>query len=101
MGRECKRYVDLWAMGVMAYELANLWLPFQLDDIGNKQKFETVVKNAQKSRLWRNKNVSVELKDFVNKLLRLNPNERLGVNGWQSIKKHAFFNKSWFDWDKL
>ena len=33
--------------------------------------------------------------------MRLDPTERLGVNGWDAIKNHPFFKKHWFDWSKL
>ena len=36
IGAECKRYVDLWALGVLAYQLSNFDFPFKLDDITEK-----------------------------------------------------------------
>ena len=36
IGAECKRYVDLWASGVLAYQLSNFDFPFKLDDITEK-----------------------------------------------------------------
>lgn len=36
---------------------------------------------------------------MINSFLRVKPNERLGANGFQEIKDHAFFKG--FDWAKL
>ena len=36
MRTECKRYVDLWALGVLAYELSNFVSPFRAKDIEDK-----------------------------------------------------------------
>ena len=36
---------------------------------------------------------------FANKLLKIDPKQRLGANGIKEIKSHAFFRN--FDWDGL
>lgn len=43
--------------------------------------------------------MSYEAFDLINKLLTLDPNQRLGKRGVQEIKNHHFFNG--IEWDKL
>ena len=33
VGAECKRFVDLWALGVLAYQISNYDFPFRNEDI--------------------------------------------------------------------
>ena len=54
MGTECKRYVDLWAMGVLAYQLSNFCYPFRVEDIENSKRFHVIVDESSKKREWRN-----------------------------------------------
>jgi serine/threonine protein kinase len=98
---KCSRAVDLWALGVIAYELANLFLPFRLEDIRDRKNFAKVVLEAEEHRVWVNQYVSATLKTFINGLLKLNPKARLGAGGWASVKAHPFFHQGGFDWDKL
>jgi len=35
--------------------------------------------------------MSSEAKDLIGKLLKTNPKERLGVNGYHELKAHSFF----------
>lgn len=45
-------------------------------------------------------NCSEEFKDFINLLLKKNPEERLGTkNGIDDIKNHPWFTE--FDWNAL
>ena len=39
VGAECKRYVDLWALGVYAYHLANFEFPFTTAEVQDKANF--------------------------------------------------------------
>lgn len=87
---------DLWALGVVAYELANNYLPFELEDILNARKFTKEIIKSSRDRKWRNKSVSSEFKELVDSLLQLNPSLRLGSNGLSEIKEHIFFKD--FDW---
>lgn len=49
--------------------------------------------------VWKNPNLSPELKDLIQSLLRFNEKTRLGAKGWHEIKEHAFFKT--FDWKLL
>jgi hypothetical protein len=48
---------------------------------------------------WKNSNLSPELKDLIQSLLKFNEKTRLGAKGWQEVKDHAFFKS--FDWKQL
>jgi serine/threonine protein kinase len=93
------RESDLWALGVVAYELANFYLPFELEDILNPKKFVEVVQRSDIGRKWMNRSTSKELKDLVDGLLQINPSSRLGANRMTDIKEHSFFKD--FNWQDL
>jgi serine/threonine protein kinase len=69
-------------MGVIAYELSNFFLPFDLDDIKDKDKFIKKVNIASRKRKWLNSDISADLMNFIDSLLRLDPESRLGVSDW-------------------
>jgi len=71
--------VDLWALGVVAYELSNFFLPFDLDDIKDKDKFIKKVKISERKRKWCNNDLSFDLRDLIDSLLKLNPESRIGA----------------------
>lgn len=75
-------------------------MPFKLEDINDKDKYYKAIYEAQKKRVWKD-GVSEELKDFINRLLRFSPNERLGANCIRDLKNHRFFTKHGFNWRKL
>jgi serine/threonine protein kinase len=43
MGTECTKKVDIWALGVLTYELSNLYFPFANSDIDDPRRFAKVV----------------------------------------------------------
>lgn len=61
-----------------------------------RKKFKEVVIKAETQRDWKNFELSEELKDLINKLLRYEPSRRLGANGFHEIREHPFFSK--IDW---
>jgi serine/threonine protein kinase len=71
-GLPCGKTLDLWTLGILAYELTNFIPPFSKNQILNQEAFPKVVKIGEKYRKWPN-DVSSELKDLINNLLRLNP----------------------------
>ena len=93
--------VDIWAIGVYAYEMSNYSPPFSSADIRDRIKVKRVVKYSETKRNWRNPNLSEQLKDFINNILRFDPKERLGYNGFDEMKNHKFFSSANFDWQKL
>jgi serine/threonine protein kinase len=81
-GLPCGKSLDLWTLGVLAYELSNFQPPFSKNQIHNKDEFIKAVKIAESERKWAT-SLSNDLKDFINKLLKLNPKQRLGAKGWK------------------
>lgn len=55
--------------------------------------------DSQANRNWKGAVLSDELKSLIDGLLKFNPESRLGFNGWDEVKKHAFFKD--FDWQAL
>ena len=93
------REIDLWMLGVLAYELSNYCTPFTTAELEDLPRLKQLVLAAQHNRPWKNPNLSEELKSFIDSLLRLHPEERLGHTSWEEVKQHAFF--SGFDWRSL
>lgn len=75
--------IDIWAIGVYAYEMSNYYPPFASADIKDKLKVKRIVKQAENNRTWKNPNISPELKDFISSILRFDPKERLGYKGFE------------------
>ena len=60
-----------------------------------------MVQAESNNRTWKNQFISEELKDFINSLLKLKDKQRLGADGWDSIKNHSFFSCKKFNWSDL
>jgi serine/threonine protein kinase len=90
--------IDLWTFGVYLYELSNYEPPFTTDQI-TRARFQAVVMESENNRVWKNPNLSPELKDLIHNLLKFNEKTRIGAKGWQEIKNHTFFKN--FDWKLL
>ena len=95
------RMVDIWAIGIYAYEMSNYSPPFSSADIKDRIKVKKVVKYCETKRNWRNPSISNELKDFINSILKYEAKERLGYNGFEEMKNHAFFSSVNFNWHEL
>ncbi|OAD80525.1 serine/threonine protein kinase AGC family, partial [Phycomyces blakesleeanus NRRL 1555(-)] len=87
--------VDWWTFGILMFEMLTGTTPFHSS---NKKKTLDAIKNK---KLLIPYYISSIAKDLLIKLLRKNPNVRLGngENGIQQIKSHHFFRK--IDWKKL
>ena len=90
--------VDLWALGVMLYELLTGSHPFSL--AGEVATYSKITSYGSKSfpDLPFADNVSPKAKSLINKLVVATPEARLGVSGgFIAIKKHPLFeNVDWF-----
>ncbi|CAO3595486.1 unnamed protein product [Absidia cylindrospora] len=88
--------VDWWALGVICYEFLYGYPPFN-DDSPDK-----VFENILSRRIdWHEDSVTVSdhARDFMEKLMTLDPSKRLGANGPDEVKQHPFFKD--IDWDNL
>jgi serine/threonine protein kinase len=65
-----QKEIDIWAIGVYAYEMSNYYPPFATSDIKEKLKVKRVVKMAEQKRIWKNPHLSDEMKDFINCILK-------------------------------
>ena len=86
-GKKYNTSVDLWSLGVIAYELLTGSPPFfgkNVDEVFNN------IKKGVYS-LPKNLKVSVEIISFINGLLQYYPEKRLN---WEQINSHHFLTKN-------
>ena len=85
--------VDWWALGVMIFEFIVGVPPF--NDKGPKEIFDNILKLAipwDQIRIGKEEDcMSEEAADLIKKMLMLDPEERITINGSAGLKKHAFF----------
>ncbi|KAG7096784.1 hypothetical protein E1B28_004194 [Marasmius oreades] len=88
--------VDWWALGVITYEFLYGIPPFH-DDTPEKV-FENILSGHVE---WHDEWVdfSEEARDFMQRLLTIDPEARLGANGADEVKAHPFFRS--IEWDKV
>ncbi|PIA55663.1 hypothetical protein AQUCO_00700166v1 [Aquilegia coerulea] len=96
LGTEHGFAADWWSVGIILFELITGIPPFSaecpemiFDNILNKKMPWPSVPN----------DMSYEAQDLVNRLLILDPGQRLGANGALEVKAHAFFRG--VNWDTL
>ncbi|TVY22757.1 Serine/threonine-protein kinase [Lachnellula hyalina] len=96
LGQKYGMAVDWWSFGAMGFDLLTGAPPFPG---GNHAKIQD---NIVKMKLKLPYYMSADAKDLLTRLLRKEPNKRLGNNmpkDMQLIKKHRFFRR--IDWKKL
>ncbi|OJT13097.1 Serine/threonine-protein kinase cek1 [Trametes pubescens] len=88
--------VDWWALGVITYEFLYGIPPFH--DETPEKVFENILSGHIE---WHEDYVEVspEAKDFMQRLMTLDPTKRLGANGADEVKAHPFF--AGIDWDQV
>lgn len=94
---------ECFSLGVIVYEFLTGSRPFHE---GARKKFVDFLRSdkpqdeVQEFRIRGLDNRSPECQDFVSRLLRLKPEERLGYNGGiPELKDHPWF--AGYDWDSL
>lgn len=88
--------VDWWALGVICYEFLYGIPPFHADTP------DKVFENILSRRIdWHEDEVQIspEARDFMERLMTLDPEKRLGYNGAEEVKQHPFFQT--INWDTL
>ena len=85
-----------WALGVITYEFLYGIPPFH--DETPEKVFENILSGHIEwhEDYWE---ISPEAKDFMQRLMTLDPTKRLGANGADEVKAHPFF--AGIDWDKV
>ena len=91
--------VDCWAYGILMFEMLCGYTPFE----GRSQQrtFEKIV-HSQKYLIFPS-GFDSHAKSLIRKLLHPNPALRLGAlqNGFDDVKKHAFFAKQNINFEKI
>ncbi|KAF7332017.1 Serine/threonine protein [Mycena kentingensis (nom. inval.)] len=88
--------VDWWALGVITYEFLYGIPPFHAES--PERVFENILSGHVE---WHDEWVdfSPEARDFMARLLTLDPTARLGAQGAEEVKAHPFFEG--VDWDSV
>lgn len=94
--RELTMLCYQWALGVITYEFLYGIPPFH--DETPEKVFENILSGHIE---WHEEfiEVSPEARDFMERLMTLDPAQRLGVNGTEEVKDHPFF--AGIDWDAV
>mmetsp|Transcript_37924 Transcript_37924/g.33948 ORF Transcript_37924/g.33948 Transcript_37924/m.33948 type:complete len:170 (-) Transcript_37924:354-863(-) len=95
-----QKTLDWWSMGVILYEMLVGIPPFNAQTLPEVQSNITS-KNIEWPPIERDQegSISPEAFDLIDRLLTLNPRNRLGFNGAEEIKNHPFFKG--VKWDQL
>ncbi|KAK3818535.1 MAG: hypothetical protein J3Q66DRAFT_281986 [Benniella sp.] len=88
--------VDWWALGVICYEFLYGIPPFHGET--PEQVFENILSRDIE---WHETEIEIspEARDFMERLLCADPEQRLGAKGADEVKKHPFFKD--INWDTL
>lgn len=91
--------VDWWSVGVLTYELLTGASPFTVE--GEKNTQSEISKRILKTQPPIPDHLSVEVRDFIQRLLIKDPRKRLGggVSDANELKRHKFFKG--LNWDDL
>jgi serine/threonine protein kinase len=89
---------DYFALGVIAYELMKNTRPYRGRD-KMEIRDQMLSRQVQLKRSDIPAGWSLESADFINKLLKRKPSDRLGAGGAQELKNHAWLRD--FPWQKL
>lgn len=88
--------VDWWSLGCVAFDLLTGSPPFSGNN--NKKIMEKIL--SSKKTLKFPFYLSLDAKDFLKKLLQVNPEKRFNIDGdFDKVKRHRFFR--YINWDDL
>lgn len=96
MGKKSKFVSDYFGLGVILYEMVLGQLPY------SRTSMESYSKEIMEGQVQINVNeiregCSLELVNFINRLLQRHPRYRLGLNGVSELKYNEWFKD--FPWD--
>lgn len=86
--------VDWWTLGVLLYEMMTGLPPFYDENVNTM--YQRILTNP----LVFPQEMPSEARSVMTGLLQKDPTKRLGLNGGEEIKRHAFFAR-YIDWNKL
>ncbi|KZT70610.1 Pkinase-domain-containing protein [Daedalea quercina L-15889] len=86
--------VDWWTLGVLLYEMMTGLPPFYDENVN------VMYQRILSDPLLFPPDMSHDARSIMTALLQRNPDRRLGANGAEDIKRHAFFSKH-IDWHRL
>ena len=76
--------VDIWCIGVLLFELSTGTVPFPGNDI------ETLESNILKLKIQWPKDINIDAKNLISKILKLDPNDRISL---PEMLNHHFITK--------
>jgi serine/threonine protein kinase len=85
-----KKEIDIWALGVLLYELIHGCSPFISNDNNNNNNYNDyheMLKNIQAKGIIFNKDISQSCKDLIMKMLEVDGQKRIDID---DIAKHEF-----------
>ena len=86
--------VDIWALGIMVYEILTTKTPFE--HANSAMIYQNIIESEEVLRVSFTKEFDIDAKDFIMKLLVVNPHMRLGMlrNGLDDLWAHPFLANS-------
>jgi len=96
LGMESAEAVDWWALGVICYEFLYGFPPFHADT--PNELFDNIL-SRRLDWYEGEADISPDARDFMNRLLCIDPKKRLGAKGCEEVKRHPFL--SGVDWANL